>query len=420
MIGAGPAGLMAGGQAASAGAQTLILEKMKLPGRKLGITGKGRCNLTNRSDVADSIAHFGKTGSFLRQAFARFFNEDLMALLVDLGVELVTQRGGRVFPASGRATDVVRALERWARSCGAQIRLQSTVSEVLIQDGSVVGVVCGGKKTSCAAVILATGGASYPKTGSTGDGYAFAAAAGHTVVPIRPALVPLETAGDEREGAKLEGAKLEGLTLRNIKARMFVDGKKVAEEFGELLFTSFGISGPVVLTLSGEAASALEEGRKVELSVDLKSALDERKLDGRLVRDITSRGKEDMASLVRGLVPRELVGVCLRQSGIPPDRKVCTVSAPERRRLLTWLKDFRLEVTRARPISEAIVTAGGVATGEVFPKTMESRLIRGLYVVGEVLDIQADTGGYNLQAAFSTGWIAGRAAAVRALISTEG
>ncbi len=403
---------MAGGQAASAGAQTLILEKMKLPGRKLGITGKGRCNLTNRCDVADFIAHFGKTGSFLRQAFARFFNEDLMALLADLGVELVTQRGGRVFPASGRATDVVRALQRWARSCGAQIRLQSPVSEVLIQDGSVVGVVCGGKKTSCAAVILATGGASYPKTGSTGDGYAFAAAAGHTVVPIRPALVPLETAGDEREGAKLEG-----LTLRNIKARMFVDGKKVAEEFGELLFTSFGISGPVVLTLSGEAASALQEGRKVELSVDLKSALDERKLDGRLVRDITSRGKEDMASLVRGLVPRELVPVCLRQTRIPPDRKVCTVSAPERRRLLTWLKDFRLEVTRARPISEAIVTAGGVETGEIFPKTMESRLIQGLYVVGEVLDIQADTGGYNLQAAFSTGWIAGRAAAA---ISTVG
>ncbi len=410
VIGAGPAGLMAGGQAALAGAQTLIFDKMKLPGRKLGITGKGRCNLTNRSDVADFIAHFGKTGPFLRQAFARFFNVDLMELFDELGLDLVTERGGRVYPASGRATDVVRALEKWSRKCGAAFRLRSPVSQLVITDGKVAGVLSDGREFPCAAVVLATGGASYPRTGSTGDGYAFAAAAGHTVVPIRPALVPLETAGAET-------GKMEGLTLRNIKARMFVDGKKCTEELGELLFTSFGVSGPVVLTLSGEAVDAIAMGKKVELSIDLKPALDEKKLDARLVRDLSARGKEEMASLLRGLLPRVMVPVCLRQARIPFDRKACTISAQERRRLRTWLKDFRLEVTGARPIAEAIVTAGGVQTREIYPKTMESRLVRGLYMAGELLDVQADTGGYNLQAAFSTGWIAGRAAAIEAVAS---
>jgi predicted Rossmann fold flavoprotein len=404
VIGAGPAGLMAGGRAAEAGADTLILEKMKQPGRKLGITGKGRCNITNSSDVTDFIAHFGKTGPFLRQSFSRFFNIDLMEFLTNLGLELVTERGGRVFPASGKATDVVKSLQKWAAKCGAEFKFSSPVEKLLIKDGSVKGVISNNRKFPCDAVILATGGASYPRTGSTGDGYSLAATAGHTVIPIRPALIPLVTSGDE-------AGRMEGLNLRNIKARMFVDGKKRKEEFGELLFTSFGLSGPVILTLSGEVVDALQLGKKVVISLDLKPALDEKKLDARLLRDISSRGKEELISLLRGLLPREMVPICLNQTRIPPERKACTLSVKERRRLRTWLKDFRLEVTQARPISEAIVTAGGIHTKEIHPKTMESKLIKGLFITGELLDIHADTGGYNLQAAFSTGWIAGQAAA---------
>ncbi|MBC8317824.1 MAG: NAD(P)/FAD-dependent oxidoreductase [Desulfobulbaceae bacterium] len=405
IIGAGPAGLMAAGRSALAGAETLILEKMKQPGRKLGITGKGRCNITNSTDVTDFIAHFGNTGPFLRQAFFRFFNTDLISFLEDLGQELVTERGGRVFPASGKATDIVKALEKWALQCGAQFQFSSPVDTLIIKDGHIGGVVCKGKELSADAVILATGGASYPLTGSTGDGYQLAESTGHRIVPIRPALVPLVTAGNI-------AGKMKELNLRNIKVRMFVDGKKHKEAFGELTFTAFGLSGPVVLTLSRDAVDALDLGKQVEFSLDLKPALDEKKLDARLIRDISSRGKEEMNSLLRGLMPGEMVPVCLELTQIPHDRKACELSAKERRQLRTWLKDFRLEVTRPRPIAEAIVTAGGIDTREIHPKTMESKLTQGLFIAGELLDIQADTGGYNLQAAFSTGWIAGNAAAL--------
>jgi predicted Rossmann fold flavoprotein len=403
VIGAGPAGLVAAGRAALAGAETLILEKMKQPGRKLGITGKGRCNITNSTDVADFIAHFGKTGLFLRQAFSRFFNTDLMTFLEGLGLKLVTERGGRVFPAGGKATDVVRSLEKWAEQSGAKFSFSSPVDKLIINDGHITGVVSKGKKIACDAVILATGGASYPRTGSTGDGYHLAESAGHTTIPIRPALVPLETVGNE-------AGMMNGLNLLNIKVRMFVNGKKHREAFGELTFTPFGLSGPVILTLSGEAVDALKLAKKVVFSLDLKPALDEKKLDARLLRDISSRGKEEMNSFLRGFLPKEMVPICLKQIQMPPERKVCELSAKERRQLRTWLKDFRLEVTRARPISEAIVTAGGINTKEIHPKTMESKQTKDLFIVGELLDIQADTGGYNLQAAFSTGWIAGDAA----------
>jgi len=405
IIGAGPAGLVAAGRASLAGAETLILEKMKQPGRKLGITGKGRCNITNSTDIGDFIAHFGKTGRFLHQAFSRFFNTDLIAFLEGLGLKLVTERGGRVFPAGGKATDVVRSLEKWATQSGAKFSFSSPVDKLIINDGHITGVVSKGRKLSCDAVILATGGASYPRTGSTGDGYHLAESADHTIIPIRPALVPLETAGNE-------AGRMNGLNLLNIKVRMFVNGKKHKEAFGELTFTPFGLSGPVILTLSGDAVDALELAKKVVFSLDLKPALDEKKLDARLLRDISSRGKEEMNSFLRGLLPREMVPICLEQIHIPPERKICELSAKERRRLRTWLKDFRLEVTRARPITEAIVTAGGINTKEIHPKTMESKQTKGLFIVGELLDIQADTGGYNLQAAFSTGWLAGNAAAL--------
>jgi predicted Rossmann fold flavoprotein len=285
-----------------------------------------------------------------------------------------------------------------------ETRPSCPVDELLLADGRVAGVKARGREIPADAVILATGGASYPRTGSTGDGYRLAAAAGHRLIPIRPALVPLVTAG-------AIAGRLAELSLLNIKVRMLVDGKKSHEAFGELVFSNFGLTGPVILTLSGYAVDALRQGRGVTFAIDLKPALDENKLEARLLRDFASRGKEEFGSLLRGLLPRQLVPICLELTGIPADRQVHSVSAKERRRLRSWLKDFRLEVIGYRPFTEAIVTAGGIDTREVDPRTMESRLVKGLYFAGELLDIQGDTGGYNLQAAFSTGWLAGRAAA---------
>jgi predicted Rossmann fold flavoprotein len=420
VVGAGAAGLMAAGQAAGMGAETLLLEKMDRPGRKLRIAGKGRCNLTNVASVSDFIAHFGPSGRFLRQAFHQFFNTDLVAFFEELGIRTVTERGGRVFPVSGQAQDVVDALVRWVGDRGVTLRTRSPVERLLVEGGRVVGVEVSSassrKGRSLAstltstrvyradAVIVATGGASYPATGSTGDGYRLAQAVGHTIVPIRPALVPLETAGDV-------APKLQGLSLRNVTVRAWVNGKKQAEAFGEMLFTHFGLSGPIILSLSKQVVDALRLGQSVVLSIDLKPALDEGKLDARLLRDLDAHGKQQFRTLLKGLLPRKLIPVCLDLTGIPPGKMAHQITSEERQRLRTWLKDFRLEVTGHRPFTEAIITAGGVDTGEVDPRTMASRLVEGLYFAGEVLDVDADTGGYNLQAAFSTGWVAGRSAA---------
>ena len=405
VIGGGPAGLMAAGQAAEAGADTLLLEKMKRTGLKLCITGKGRCNITNIAEVSDFIFHFGKTGPFLRQVFARFFNSELMAFFNALGVELVTERGGRVFPASGKAPDVHRELLKWNKKAGVRIIHSAPVDKIVTHHQRVTGVVSQGREMPCDAVILAAGGASYPATGSTGDGYRLSESAGHTVIPVRQALVPLVTSGDEAK-------KMAGLNLRNVNTRMLIDGRKKREHFGEVVFTDFGITGPSILTLSGDVVHSLNSGHQVAVSIDLKPALDEKKLDARLQRDIAFQGTKPISILLRGLMPREMVPVCLNGIDIPAERTACTISAKERRRLRTWLKDFRLEVTGCRPFAEAIITAGGVDTREIDPRTMQSRKTKGLFFAGELIDIQADTGGYNLQAAFSTGWLSGRSAAL--------
>ena len=420
VVGGGAAGLMAAGQAAELGAETLVLEKMNRPGRKLRITGKGRCNLTNVAQVAEAIAHFGTSGRFLRQAFSRFYTQELISFFGSLGVQTVTERGGRVFPASGQAQEVLDALVRWVHGRGVAMRTRSPVERLLIESGRVVGVQVGrppakgtetppkkppaGRVYHADAVIVATGGASYPQTGSTGDGYGLAAAVGHTIVPIRPALVPLETAGDI-------AARLQGLSLRNVTVRMWVDGKKRAEAFGEMLFTHFGLSGPIILSLSRLVVDALRLGQNVVLAIDLKPALDEGKLEARLLRDFNSHGKQHLRTLLKGLLPRKMINVCLDLTNIPPDKACHQLTALERRRLRLWLKDFRFEVVGHRPLAEAIITAGGVDTREVEPRTMGSRLVGGLYFAGELLDVDAETGGYNLQAAFSTGWLAGRSAA---------
>ncbi|NIM94774.1 MAG: aminoacetone oxidase family FAD-binding enzyme [Anaerolineales bacterium] len=418
VIGGGPAGLMAAGQSAASGADTLLFEKMNRPGRKLRITGKGRCNLTNVASLEDFIDHFDPNGRFLRYAFSQFFTEDLIAFFDDLGIKTVVERGGRVFPVSNDAQEIVDGLTDWAMEQGVTLRTQSKVEMVLVEDGRIMGVRLSQAQTSGAKtegqrksneyhakrVVIATGGASYPGTGSTGDGYRMAEALGHTIIPIRPALVPLETASDT-------AARLQGLSLRNVKVRMIVDGKWGAGVFGEMLFTHFGVSGPIILSLSRRVVDALREGSEVVLSIDLKPALDDAKLDARLLRDLDAHGKRKYRTLLQGLLPNKLILVCIAQTGISSEKQAHQITSEERKRLRTWLKDFRLQVTGYRSIAEAIITAGGVSTREVDPRSMASRLIDGLYFAGEVLDLDADTGGYNLQAAFSTGWLAGRSAA---------
>jgi len=396
--------MMAAGVAAAAGGRVLLLEKMKQPGRKLAITGKGRCNLTNICENREFIEHFGKTGRFLRQALHRFSNLDLIDFFNNNGLATVTERGGRVFPASGKAPDVVKVLREWLKKCGVTIRLNSPVDKFLFENGKISGVTVAGEEFPAAAVILAAGGASYPKTGSTGDGYRLTESVGHNIITPRPALVPLVCS----EPITSQAA---GLTLHNVGVRLFINRKKVRDIFGEIMFTEDGVSGPTVLTLSGIAVTALEKGDEVELLLDLKPALDEKKLDLRLIRDFHKRGKESIASIMRGLIPMELIGTCLQMTAIDPQRQGHQITVQERKQLRQWFKELRLPITGHRPLNEAIITAGGVDLKEINPKTMHSKLVINLFIAGELLDLQADTGGYNLQAAFATGYLAGTAAA---------
>ncbi len=408
VVGGGAAGLMAAGTAAAAGARVLVLEKKNRTALKLGITGKGRCNLTNTAPLPEFIARFGRNGRFLRTAFADFFSTELIRFFEERGVRTKSERGGRVFPAGDSALQVVRALRDWATEKGASTRCLAVVSELVITKGRVTGVTLGGEEAETLdadAVILAVGGASYPVTGSTGDGATLAAAAGHRVVPLSPALVPLETAGPTAK-------RLQGLSLRNAGLDIYIDGRKKESHFGELLFTHFGVSGPIALSASRTIVPALEQKQQVTLAIDLKPALDHQKLDARLLRDIDAHGKQHVHNLMKGLLPRLLIPVCIDATGLDPEGPAHQINAKTRKRLRTWLKDFRLEVTGHRGFAEAIVTAGGVDLRDVNPKTMESRKVKGLYLAGEVLDLDGDTGGYNLQAAFSTGRLAGASTAV--------
>ncbi|MFA9402571.1 MAG: NAD(P)/FAD-dependent oxidoreductase [Anaerolineales bacterium] len=420
VIGGGPAGLIAAGQAAATGAETLLLEKMSHPGRKLLITGKGRCNLTNVAPLKEFIEHFSPDGRFLRSAFTRFFTDELIEFFDELGVETVLERGERIYPVSNDAQDIVDALNYWVQKNGAKLRTQAKVERLLVEHERVVGVQVANSPGSspkpksnnqsasieyrAKSVIIATGGASYPGTGSTGDGYRLAEDVGHTIVPIRPALVPLETSGNI-------APRLQGLSLRNVNARLIVDGNKQAEAFGEMLFTHFGLSGPIILSLSRKVVDALRAKHEVVLSIDLKPALDDAKLDARLMRDFDTHGKRQYRTLLQDLLPRKMIPVCIDLTGIPQDKRAHQITSAERKRLRTWLKDFRFHISGHRSFAQAIVTAGGVTTREVNPRSMASLIVDGLYFAGEVLDLDADTGGYNLQAAFSTGWLAGLSAA---------
>jgi len=404
VVGGGASGMMAAGRAAECGAQVLLLEKTKRLGNKLRITGKGRCNLTNVADQSDFITHFGPNGVFLRNAFARFFNQDLIDFFAAQGVPTVVERGQRVFPVSNDAHQVADALADYLRQSGARARFKVRVKELEAEGGRIAGVQTEeGEFLTAQAVIVATGGASYPGTGSTGDGYRLAKALGHTIVPIRPALVPLVV----KEG---HAEALQGLSLKNVEVSLLLDGQPVTRQFGEMLLTHFGVSGPIILTLSAQAVDRLGQG-KLELSINLKPALSDQQLDRRLQRDFDRFGKRAFRNILKELLPRKMITLFVRLTGIPPGKPGHQITAAERKRLFSLLRDFRLTIVGHRPIAEAIVTAGGVSTREVDPRTMESRLVRGLYFCGEVLDINADTGGYNLQAAFSTGYVAGQSAA---------
>jgi len=404
VVGGGPAGLMAAGQSASEGAETILLEKMDRPGVKLRITGQGRCNLTNVDPIREAIQHFPAGGYFVRPALYSFSNADLRAFFAERGVPTEVQRGGRVFPVSEDARDVVDALTKWIHEQGVTLCTGSGVKQLIMEGGRVSGVrVADGRAYRADGVVIATGGASYPATGSSGDGYRLAESAGHTIVPIRPALVPLETGGNI-------APRLEGLSLRNVNVSVWIDGGKTDEAFGEMLFTGFGVSGPIILTLSRGIVDALRDGHVVALSIDLKPALDHPTLDARILADIDESPKRHVQTMLKGLLPSSLIPVCLDLAPIAAHEPAHRITAEGRKRLRVWLKDFRLEVTDHRPLKEAIVTAGGVDTADVDPHTMASRIIEGLYFAGEVLDVDGETGGYNLQAAFSTGWVAGRSA----------
>ncbi len=409
VVGAGAAGMLAAGTAAAAGARVLLLERMERPGRKLLITGKGRCNITNDAGMSDFISHIRPNGRFLRSAFSGFFSGEILELLHQYGLQTVTERGNRVFPASNKSADVVKTLLKWIEAQKyVEIKTGVRVNELMIEDGTVKGILTemNGKTLPILskAIIVCTGGKSYPATGSSGDGYKLAQQAGHTIVPLHQALVPLETAGDVAQ-------RLQGLSLRNVTATLWVNGKKADAEFGEMLFTHFGLSGPIILTLSRQTVDALRKGHSVELSVDLKPALDEQKLDARLIRDLNENGKKQLGTMFRQWLPTSMIPVFLDILSLDTGKDCHQLNAGERHRIMLLMKDFRFKVTGCRSFKEAIITAGGVDTREIDQRTMESKKIANLYFAGEVLDVDADTGGYNLQIAWSTGWLAGRSAA---------
>ena len=406
VVGAGPAGLTAAAYAAKRGLDVTVLEKNAVPGKKLAITGKGRCNLTNAcTELTELMENIPRGGRFLYGAFSRCMPYDVMELFESLGVPLKIERGNRVFPASDKAMDIVNALVRFAKESGARILTGCTVKALSFENGRAAGALTAdGQKIEAAAVILATGGKSYPGTGSTGDGYVFAKTAGHTVTPLSASLVGLET-GDK------DWRMAQGLTLKNAAVRVYdkKTRKDVYTDFGELLFTHFGVSGPVVLSASAHLGDIGE--RDYVLSIDLKPALDEKKLDARILRDFAEFSARNPANALKKLLPASLIPVILSKWDVPPGIQVNKITREQRQELGYLLKNLEAPILRKRPIEEAIVTSGGVNVKEIDPKTMESRLCKGLYFAGELIDADAYTGGFNLQIAFATGKAAGCAAA---------
>jgi hypothetical protein len=404
VVGGGPAGMSAAVAAAEAGARVTLLEKGPILGRKLRITGKGRCNITNTGDLDRFVNAFEPNGKFLYGAFSKFFNEDLRTLLEGVGVPTKVERGGRVFPVSDSAVELAEALARKVLAAGVEVKPSTRVQSLRTAESHVEGVDIFGGTIPADAVVVATGGLSYPKTGSTGDGYAWAAQVGHGLAATRPALSGLECVENWP-------GRCAGLALRNVEACLRApSGKGVRSEFGEMLFAHFGVTGPIVLTLSRWVHGFSAGGTGCPtLSIDLKPALTPEQLDDRLMRDF--RQSKHFGNCVKGLMPQSLGAVFPELCGIEASRPVNKINALERRKIVEALKGLKLTIRGLRPIEEAIVTAGGISLKEIDPRTMESKLVEGLYFAGEIMDFDGETGGFNLQAAFSTGFVAGQAAA---------
>jgi hypothetical protein len=401
IIGGGAAGMMAGIAAAEAGHKVQIFEKNEKLGKKIFITGKGRCNLTNACDVEELFQNVVHNAKFLYSAFYGFTNDDMMAFAEANGCPVKTERGNRVFPVSDRSSDVIQALASRLRKLKVDVHLNEEVADIQLTDGAVSGLILkkGNRVIPADAVIVAAGGLSYPSTGSTGDGYRFAKKAGHKITELSPALVPFMV----EEPVVRE---LMGLSLRNISAKILKGNKVLYEEFGEMLFTHFGVSGPVLLSASSYVAAQLRK-EPLTLSIDLKPALTEEQLDARILRDFEEVKNKQFKNSLDQLLPSKMIPVIIDRSGIAPEKKVNEITREERHRIVTAIKDFKLTLTGLRGYNEAIITQGGVSVREVNPSTMESKLVKGLYFAGEVLDLDAVTGGYNLQIAWSTGHLAG-------------
>ena len=401
VIGGGAAGLMAAVIAGREGAKVTLLEKMNYVGKKMGITGKGRCNITNACDMSDFIKNTPGNGKFLYGAYERFTNENLLQLLHDAGLETKVERGGRVFPASDSALDVRNTFMKLMKHYGVDVHLEEPVKKLLVDDGVVTGVVTDRETYHADAVVIATGGKSYPATGSTGDGYMLAAQVGHTITDIRPSLVPIVT---EESWVK----DLMGLSLRNVELSVVAKNKVQAKRFGEMMFTHFGITGPIVLSLSHTVGKLMRKKNigTIGLDINLKPALSPETLDKRLQKDFDLYSKKQLINGMKDLLPSRLIPLIIELAGIDPQKPINQISKEERQQIGYMLQHMPLTVKGLRPVEEAIVTAGGISLKEFNPKTMESKLVKGLYGAGEVLDIDAFTGGYNLQAAFSTGYVA--------------
>ena len=406
VIGGGPAGMMAAISAAECRARVSLLEKNEKLGKKLFITGKGRCNLTNAADIEEFFRAVISNPKFLYSAFYSFTNEQTIAFFESLGLKTKVERGGRVFPQSDHSSDVISALSRELSRRKADVLLHTEVKELIIEEGRAAGVLLSsGKKLYADAVIVASGGISYPSTGSTGDGYRFAESCGHRVTELSPALVPMEV-------KEWYAKELMGLSLRNIQIRITEGKKKLYEEFGEMLFTHYGVTGPVILSASSVVGNRLKQ-KELTLHIDLKPALSEEQLDKRVLREFEANHNRQFKNAVDSLFPAKLKPVMVELSEIPEDKKVHEITKEERLRFVRLIKDFTMTLTNLRGYNEAIITKGGVSVKEVDPGTMESKKVSGLYFAGEVLDLDAVTGGYNLQIAWSTGYLAGMSAAER-------
>ena len=407
IVGGGAAGMLAGIAAARNGGAVHIFEKNEKLGKKVFITGKGRCNVTNACDTEDLFRNVVTNSKFLYSSFYGFNNFDMMALLEEAGCPLKTERGNRVFPVSDKSSDVIKALSKTLERLGAEVHLHSEVRDLLMEEGRCRGILLkkGGTETKVYgdAVIVACGGLSYPSTGSTGDGYRFAREAGHTVTELSPALVPFVV----KEPVVKE---LQGLSLKNIEAAVMRGKKVIYREFGEMLFTHYGVSGPVLLSASSHAVKELKKG-PLSLVIDLKPALSEEQLDARLLREFEGMINKQFKNSLVNLFPSRLVPVMVERSGILPEKKVNEITREERKQIISATKSFTLTITGLRDYNEAIITQGGISVKEVNPSTMESKLVPGLYFAGEVLDLDAVTGGFNLQIAWSTAWTAGSEAA---------